>query len=141
MVYQTSSAEETKEIAKNLAQKYKSGGVFALIGPLGAGKTTFTQGFAQALGISQRLISPTFIVMRQYDIPHKKTGKLYHLDLYRLEKIEQMEDLGISEIFENPQNIILIEWAEKLKHLLPQKAIKITFKHLSEDKRQIEIED
>lgn len=139
MVYQTSSPEQTQEIAKKLAQKYKNGGIFALIGPLGTGKTTFVQGFAQGLGISQRLISPTFIVMRQYNIPGKSEGKLYHLDLYRLDQIEQMENLGISEIFQNPKNIILIEWAEKLGKLLPKNAIKIKFKALLENRRQIEI--
>lgn len=137
----SSSAEQTQEIAKKLAQKYKSGGVFALIGSLGAGKTTFAQGFAQGLNISQRLISPTFIVMRQYDISGNKEGKLYHLDLYRLDQVEQMENLGISEIFQNPKNIILIEWAEKLGKLLPKNTIKIKFKTISENSRQIDIKD
>lgn len=141
MIYQTFSPEETKEIAKKLAQNYKNGGIFALIGPLGAGKTIFTQGFAQGLGIPQKIISPTFIIMRQYDIPGNEEGKFYHLDLYRLENIEQIESLGVAEIFQNPKNIIFIEWAEKLGKLLPDKTIKIKFKLLSENSRQIEIKD
>lgn len=140
MIYQTNSPQETQKIAQELAKKYQKGGIFALMGPLGAGKTTFTQGFAQSLGVSQRLLSPTFILMRQYDLPENPQGKLYHIDLYRLEQINQIEELGIKEILENPANIILIEWAEKLGNLLPQNTIHIKFTQVKENSRQIEIE-
>jgi tRNA threonylcarbamoyladenosine biosynthesis protein TsaE len=141
MTYTTNSAEETQQIAGNLADKYRDGGIIALIGPLGAGKTTFTQGFAQGLGIKDKIISPTFVLMRQYDIPGNPKGKLFHIDLYRLDNITQIEDLGISEILSNPKNIVLIEWAEKLGNLLPQQAIKIELKQLSENSRQIEVKE
>ena len=87
---------------------------------------------------SLRIISPTFIVMRQYPIPEDKTY-FYHIDLYRLEKINQLEEIGLSEIFQNPKNIVLIEWAEKLDKLLPKNAIKIKFKQTTENNREIEI--
>ena len=135
----THSATETQELAKNLAQKCRDGAIIALSGPLGAGKTAFTQGFAQGLGISERLISPTFILMRQYNIPNHPHGKLFHIDLYRLENAEEIESLGLEEIFANPQNITLIEWAEKLGQKLPPKAIKIKIKILSKNSREIEV--
>lgn len=141
MMVTTQSAAQTQKLGKSMAKKYQNGGILALIGLLGAGKTTFTQGFAQGLGIKQRLTSPTFILMREYPIPRNKSGKLYHIDLYRLENTSQMEQLGLAEIFANPKNIVLIEWAEKLGSLLPQKAVKIVFKPLSENSREIKIED
>lgn len=134
----TKSAEETQELGKKLAQKYQDGGILALFGDLGAGKTTFTQGFAQGLGIENKIISPTFIVMRQYPLS-KNQAHFYHIDLYRLDQINQLEEIGLSEIFTNPKNIALIEWAEKLDDLLPKNAIKIRFNQISENGRETEI--
>ncbi|MFH0937365.1 MAG: tRNA (adenosine(37)-N6)-threonylcarbamoyltransferase complex ATPase subunit type 1 TsaE [Candidatus Daviesbacteria bacterium] len=139
MTHQTSSADETQKLAQNLAEKFKKGAILALEGNLGAGKTTFTQGFAKGLGISEKVISPTFILMRQYNLPFTKAGKFFHIDLYRLENLKAVESLGLSEIFANPNNIILIEWAEKLGNLLPKEATFIKFKTLDENKREIKI--
>lgn len=139
MVVTTNSAGQTRTLAKNLAQKLPLGKIFALFGPLGAGKTTFIQGFAQGLGIKERLLSPTFVLIRQYDIPNKPQTRLIHLDLYRLEEIKQIEELGIREIFNNPQNIVLIEWADRLGKLLPQNAVSIRFQRVSENTREISI--
>ncbi len=139
MKYITKSAEKTQELGKKLALKYQNGGILALFGDLGAGKTTFTQGFAQGMEIKNRIISPTFIVMRQY--PLKNQAHFYHIDLYRLDQITQLEELGLSEIFADPKNIVLIEWAEKLGNLLPKSATKIKLKQLTENNREIEIID
>ena len=125
------SEKETKNLAKKLAKKLT--GVIALIGELGSGKTTFAQGFAAGLGIKEKIISPTFVLIRQHRIP--KTEKtLYHIDLYRIE--EDFSKLGLKEILENPNNIILIEWAEKLKDL-PKSATKILIKKQDANKRVI----
>ena len=140
MIYQTNSPGETQKIAKELAQKYKDGGIFALSGPLGAGKTTFIQGFAQGLGITERLLSPTFVIMRQHEIPKNPEGKLYHIDLYRLDEITEIDSLGLTEIFSNPKNIVFIEWAEKLGKLLTQQAIRIDIKITSENNREISVD-
>lgn len=129
----TKSAKETQVLGKSLAQKYKNGGILALYGDLGSGKTTFVQGFAQGLGIKGRVISPTFIIMRQYP------NHFYHLDLYRLEEANQLKELGLSEIFQNPQNIVLIEWAEKLGKQTPKNAVKIKFKQTGEKIRELEL--
>lgn len=134
----TKSAEETKSLGKKLAidlSKNQRGIVIGLIGELGAGKTTFAQGFAKGLGIKNRIISPTFILMRKY-------GDFYHVDLYRLEKDVENEvrNLGLFDIWEKPENIILIEWAEKIENILPKGSIKIEFELLDEFERKIRVE-
>lgn len=121
-----------------MARQFKSkGGIIALIGDLGSGKTTFTQGFASALGITDKINSPTFTLIRQHQLPDANRT-LYHLDLYRLEEIN-VDELGLTDLFNQSQDIILIEWAEKLGNKLPKEAITIKFKHLSEDQRLIEV--
>lgn len=131
------SEKETKKLAQDLAKKFNRG-VIALTGELGAGKTTFVQGFAKALGIKEKIISPTFVLIRQHKIPPTQK-MLYHADLYRLQKEEQFKDLGIEEIFANNQNLVLVEWAEKVEKLLPKNAIYIDFKIESRDVRKIKI--
>lgn len=143
----TKSVGETKEVAHKFAdslainnkQKTINKGnaiTIALTGDLGAGKTTFMQGFAEAFGITQRLVSPTFILMRRYELTG---GMLYHLDMYRLEENDkgEIENLGLSEIWSDPKNIVVIEWAEKIKGLLPEDTIWISFEYVSGDERRI----
>ncbi len=130
----TKSDMETRTLANELTQKIGSG-VIALTGPLGAGKTTFVQGFAKALGIKDKIISPTFVLIRQHPIP--KTKKmLYHIDLYRLGE-DQFQELGLEELFSDKNAIVLIEWAEKIKDLIPKNASWISFEMLSQNKRKI----
>lgn len=112
-VYKTTGPQETQKIAGTLASGFKSGGVIALSGELGAGKTTFVQGFAEGLGIKDKIISPTFLIIRQYPIPDQKNF-FYHIDLYRIEKVS-LEDLGLKEILTEPGNIVVIEWPERIK--------------------------
>ena len=108
-----------------------------LYGDLGCGKTTFAQGVAIGLGVTQRIISPTFIIMRSYAI---ESGNFYHVDLYRTETKHDVESLGLIEIMNDPQNIVVIEWAEKITELLPEKRINIYFKYVDDEKRQIVFE-
>lgn len=118
----TTSAEETAGIGASLGRDLTGGGpgarVYCLYGDLGSGKTTFTQGFAKALGITTRLLSPTFIIVRRYDIPSSEKF-LYHIDLYRLKNADDTEELGLTEILTNPESIVVIEWAEKLGDMMP----------------------
>lgn len=133
--YISNSEKETKQIAAKLAKKI-SHGVIALTGELGAGKTTFVQGFAKGFGIKEKIISPTFILIRPHKIP--QTDKmLYHIDLYRLENKDQIKNLGLEEIINNPNNLVLIEWAEKLANNLPQNTLKIKIEKEEGDVRLI----
>jgi len=120
----------------------KTCNIFALSGPLGSGKTTFTQGFAKGLGIKERVVSPTFILMRSYVQDFENLFTFYHLDLYRLEnKVDlQLKDLGIEEIWSDPKNIVLIEWAQKAT-IIPSNACWIKFESLNDGKRKITIPD
>lgn len=129
----SNSEKETKKFAENLAKKIS--GVVALIGELGAGKTTFVQGFAKGIGIKEKIISPTFVLIKQHKIPKPKKT-LFHIDLYRLEKPSVLE-LGLKDLFKDPNNLILIEWAEKIKKSLPKNTTFIEFKSLGENKREI----
>lgn len=133
----TKSAEETKEFARSFAKDYLKGGILALSGELGAGKTTFAQGFAEGIGIKDRIVSPTFLIIRQYPIPGQ-TNFFYHIDLYRLENID-MKNSGLDEILTEPSNIVLIEWADKLGKDLPENIVKIQLAAVSEDEHEITV--
>src|SRR3989344_5449080 len=108
--YLTYSEKETKDLAKKLAKNFK-GGVIGLFGELGAGKTMFTQGFANGLGIKEKIISPTFVLIRQHKIPNSN-NLLFHVDLYRLEKLKDLKQLGLRDSWSNPKDMVLIEWAD-----------------------------
>ena len=146
----TQSPEETAKVGEELAHQLRTQNaelndqrrglgkatVVCLYGELGSGKTTFAQGFARGLGITSRLLSPTFIIVRRYQVPQTK-NYLYHLDLYRISGEQDMAGLGISEILADSGSYVLIEWAEKLKNQLPQRRIDIVFKTLDDGRHSI----
>ncbi|OGE72439.1 tRNA (adenosine(37)-N6)-threonylcarbamoyltransferase complex ATPase subunit type 1 TsaE [Candidatus Daviesbacteria bacterium RIFCSPLOWO2_02_FULL_38_15] len=135
--YISHSADETKKLAQRLAQNTQAR-IFALTGDLGAGKTIFVQGFAQGLDIKEKIISPTFVLIRQHHIPN--TDKtLYHIDLYRLEKEEDFKQLGLKDLLNDSNHLILIEWAEKIKGLLPKMTTWIYLETANQNSRQITI--
>lgn len=144
MEYITQSAEETQELGRKLSVNLNGGEVIALSGDLGAGKTTFVQGLAEGLGITSRVNSPTFIIMRSYQITNGQSliTNLYHIDLYRLENNieEEIKNLGITDLWGNQENVFIIEWAEKAKDLLPENTTWIKFENLEEDGRKITID-
>lgn len=114
--------------------------VLALRGDLGAGKTTFTQGFFRGLGIKQNPISPTFVIMRRYVLRNSEFRNVYHLDAYRLKKEEDMEVLEFGKILADPKNIILIEWPEKIQGVLPRGTVRLDFIHeKKENERMIKV--
>lgn len=146
MEYITKSAAETKALGKKLAALVTKGDknrAFALTGELGSGKTTFVQGFSEGLSIAQRIISPTFILLRAYDVKHDLWAikHFYHIDLYRLEGDlqKEMENLGLTEILKDKENVVLIEWAEKLLGLLPKNTVWINFDSVNENTRKISV--
>ncbi|MCS6789047.1 MAG: tRNA (adenosine(37)-N6)-threonylcarbamoyltransferase complex ATPase subunit type 1 TsaE [Patescibacteria group bacterium] len=138
MILKTFSSNETKKIAKNLTQKIinkyeniknENALIFALIGQLGTGKTTFVSGFLKGLNIKKPSPSPTFILMRRKKINHKFFKNLYHIDAYRIKNNKELLNLNLKEILNNPQNIVLIEWANKIENILPANTIQIHFYH------------
>lgn len=138
-LFVSASHRETQEIATKLASKMEKGTTICLYGPLAAGKTTFSQGIASFFGLS-RLVSPTFIIMRQYPVAgHKVIKTLYHLDLYRLNSIEEIKAFDVEEIWSDPSNLLIIEWPEKFIDILPKKRIDVFFKAVSDDEREIKV--
>jgi len=138
----TKSAQETQALGEKIGNNLKGGEILALYGELGSGKTTFLQGLAKGLGIKERILSPTFIMMRQYPlaINHQPSiMNFYHIDLYRIENEKDIEGLGLEEIWSDPKNIIAIEWAEKIKKVLPKKRIDIFFEYVEGEERRIMI--
>lgn len=103
--------------------------VIALQGELGAGKTAFAQAFGKILGVAEPMPSPTFVIMKSYDIDWRGFKKLIHIDAYRLEKEEELTHLGWDGLIKDPENIILIEWPERVEKLIPKDAKRIHFKH------------
>lgn len=141
------NADDTRAIAARFAESIEvrmQGRVTALVvalrGELGAGKTTFTQGFAHALGVPQTPKSPTFLLAKEYTIPHTPHS-LWHLDCYRLTSHQDLVTLDLHSIFLNPANIILIEWPERIGDGLPTDHIEIHFEHAGHDTRSITISE
>ncbi len=140
-LFVTESTEETQEIARKIALKLEQGTTICLYGSLAAGKTTFTQGLAATLGI-KRLVSPTFLIMREYPVTgHPVIRTFYHLDLYRLNSVEEIKAFDVEEIWSDPSNLLVIEWPEKFLEILPQDRMDIHFKATAENQREIKIRD
>ncbi|MFA5031412.1 MAG: tRNA (adenosine(37)-N6)-threonylcarbamoyltransferase complex ATPase subunit type 1 TsaE [bacterium] len=130
----SNSAEETLEFGEKLGKKLKKNTLIALYGEFGAGKTVFVKGIAKGLDCNIDVNSPSFVFMNEYQckIP------LYHIDLYRINKLEDVLSLGLDELFES-QGVCVIEWAEKATKLLPAKRIDIKINILDDGNREIEI--
>jgi tRNA threonylcarbamoyladenosine biosynthesis protein TsaE len=119
------------------SQAQKKARVFGLVGPLGAGKTTFTQAMAKALGIDNAK-SPTFTIVHCYNGPKKS---LYHVDLYRLEKDRELDALGLDEILTDSDNLMAIEWADKFPQILKRCDTIITFEITKDKKRNVTVKN
>ncbi len=117
--------------------------IIGLEGDLGGGKTTFLQGFAKGLEIKEKILSPTFVIMRRFKIRVNsysnlcKFANFYHIDCYRIKKPEEILDLGFKEVMSNPRNIIAIEWAEKINKILPKETIWVKFEFIDKTTRKI----
>lgn len=137
--YITSSPEETKKLAQKIASELKGGEVICLCGELGAGKTVFVKGVIDYFLPGKRVLSPTFIIVRHYHPKDSIIKDIFHVDLYRISKSFEIQSLGLNEFMNKSDNIVLIEWAERLGKFLPKKRIDIRVKTLSNQSRSIEI--
>ncbi|MCX6754548.1 MAG: tRNA (adenosine(37)-N6)-threonylcarbamoyltransferase complex ATPase subunit type 1 TsaE [Candidatus Nomurabacteria bacterium] len=117
--------------------KIKKATVLAFEGDLGTGKTTITQTICKILGVKEKIISPTFVIMKKYIIDNGKFKNLIHIDAYRLEESKELLSLGWEEIISEKENLIIIEWPEKTKEIIPTDAIKINLTHINEYTRGI----
>ena len=122
MLKESFSAQDTWELGKEMGEKAFPGQVICLIGDLGTGKTVFTKGFAQGLGITEPVSSPTFTILQSYD-----EGRLpfYHFDVYRIGSVDEMDEIGFDDCIFG-EGVSLIEWADLIEELLPENCTKIT---------------
>ena len=139
MIIETNSPEETFNAGKALGEKVKPGDIYLLNGDLGVGKTVFTQGVAQGLGITEHVNSPTFTIVQVYD-----EGRIpfYHFDVYRIGDVEEMDEIGYEDYFYG-EGLCIIEWASLIEEIIPENAKSITIeKNLEKgfDYRKITIE-
>ena len=136
----SNSEEETKEIGKQIGKKLKKGDIVTLYGDFGSGKTVLVKGIAKGMKCKEQVKSPSFVFMHEY----KGKFPIYHIDLYRVNNLNDIVALGIQEFFgsfgeSRGQGVCIIEWAEKAKGLLPENSIRIELKILSENTREINI--
>ncbi len=147
----TSSDLETGEFAQEILEELlkkdrNSGLVLALQGELGSGKTQFVKGAASFLNITGTVTSPTFILMKRYQIEDteliRRTGikNMYHFDCYRIKEEKEIAELDWNKIVSNPENIVFVEWPENIKGLLPDDTTNIYFEDKGEGKREIVVE-
>ena len=139
MIIETRSAKETYQLGVELGKKAQKGQVYTMLGDLGVGKTVFTQGLAEGLGITEPISSPTFTIVQEYD-----EGRLpfYHFDVYRIGDISEMDEIGFED-YVYGEGVSLIEWANLIEEILPKNRVDITIeKDLTQgfDYRKITIE-
>lgn len=143
------NTEDTAKIANDfiniitspqpLSSKSMGAIVVGLSGNLGTGKTTFTQTVAKSLGIKNKVISPTFVIMKRYAFKYKRFKNFFHLDAYRLKNEKELIVLNWQEIISNPENIVFVEWPELIKKGMPKKHHKIKISHTKEGYRKFKI--
>ena len=143
----TNSASQTQKLGEKLAKEiFTFGGssstVLGLEGDLGGGKTTFLQGFAKGLGVKEKILSPTFVILKRFQFNNlaiKQFNNFYHIDCYRISNAKEVLGLGFKKIISDPKNIVAVEWSERIKKILPKSAIIIKFNFVDKNKREIVI--
>ena len=133
----TNNVEETIKVAEDLANTLEPGQVIALAGNLGAGKTIFVKALAKSLGIKDTVTSPTFVLLKVYDLDFHGIKKFVHVDCYRLDEAENLADIGLQDYLANPVALIIIEWADKLHNLPTDNLIKVSIESTGGDQRKI----
>jgi len=143
----TKKESETRVIARELAKKLSSKRpkstalVVGFTGELGTGKTTFIKSFIRSMGVRKKITSPTFLIVRRFNIKHGGFENIYHVDAYRIKGGRELSAVGADEIFNSPKNIVLVEWADRVKDVLPKSTIWVKFKYGKErNEREITID-
>ena len=143
-LFESFSPKDTYELGKRIGEEAKPGAIFTLIGDLGVGKTVFTQGMAAGLGITEHVSSPTFTIVQIYE---EGRCPFYHFDVYRIGDISEMDEIGYEDCFYG-EGVCLIEWADLIEEILPEKYTRISiFKDLEKasslgfDYRRIVLEE
>lgn len=136
----TENPNQTKSLGKLLAEEVSGGEIICLSGDLGAGKTTFTQGFLEGIGAEGPFTSPTFNILKEYTLPttHYKLRAVCHIDAYRISE-EDLENIGWKDFAGNKKTVTIVEWAEKIREIIPREALWIHFKWIDENKRTVTI--
>ena len=134
-IFRIKSEQELDQIVQLVLPKIQDGGILALQGKLGAGKTTFTQQLIKELGSDQTVTSPTFTILNIFQSDKKQN--IYHFDLYRLKREDELENIGFSEMIEEKGAITIIEWPELAQSRLPENTIWINIEILNEEERKI----
>lgn len=133
--FESKAEKDTRNLAKLFAEELlktkpeKKALVVGLKGELGTGKTTFTKAFLRTLGVKDRVASPTFIFSRRYRSRLKYYKNIWHFDVYRLHSLKGVEEIGLAEAISQNENLVLVEWADKVKGILPKGTIWVEFKH------------
>jgi tRNA threonylcarbamoyladenosine biosynthesis protein TsaE len=133
----TLSEKQTINLGKKFSRQLQGGEVIGLIGELGAGKTNLIKGMGQGLEIKQTITSPTFVLMKVYPVNHNYIKWLCHVDAYRLKTGQDLIDIGIDDYLNNPNSITVIEWAEKIKNILPKKTIFVKIEFTNQQNQRI----
>ena len=142
--FTTKSLTETQTLAsdwlKSLDTSLAEATIVGLYGNLGAGKTTFTQAVAKELGVGDIVNSPTFVIEKIYETKHPHFIRLVHIDAYRLENGKELQNLNFEELVNNAHNLIIIEWPENVKEILPENHIRIHCEFIDETSRKFEVQ-
>ena len=128
---------EAARFVRGLVPRDGEATIVALSGDLGAGKTAFVKGVAKALGVKEHVTSPTFVIMKLYDLEGQTFKKLVHIDAYRLKGEHHLKVLGWHELVSKPENLIFIEWPEQAGGAVPQSALRIHFRYSGDDEREL----
>ena len=141
MEFISNSEQDTLQFARKYAKNLKPGQILGLVGELGAGKTLFTKGLADGLGINQNISSPTFNLMRLYEINNpkinKKIKRFCHIDAYRVKNEYEVINVGVEDYMGQNDSVTVIEWADKIKNILPSRVIYINFEIKDNTQRKI----
>ena len=138
MIINVKNLQETQKIAQQFALRLKGGEVIGLMGELGAGKTVFVQALAKALGVKEKVNSPTFVLMKIYPaLNHSSILNFVHVDAYRLKDSNELKNIGLLDYLGRPDTVTVVEWADRVKEILPQGSMTVTISAGATDEARV----